>query len=393
MTPGESDSTNTWLPAERRAVGVIALIGVLRMFGLFALLPVLALHAATLEGATPLLIGMAVGAYGLTQAGLQIPLGALSDRIGRLPVIVGGLAVFAAGSVLAAYSDTVWGVIAGRLLQGAGAISATLTALIADATREGVRTRSMAVFGVGVGGAFMLAMIVGPKFSGHFGVPALFLFAAFLALVAAILLIALPGDIPRPEAPRRWNFRPAFRAELLRLDFYVFLLHAILTASFVALPFLFVDRLELPVTEHWKMYVGALLLSLGGTVPLVIRDERKGKSSTVGLAVTLMLLGLLVLTFAGFGIATVFGGLVLFFAGFNFLEAGLPARLSLVADDESRGASLGLFASSQFLGAFVGGLIGGRFMATGRPADVFFVCVLLAAIWLAMQSFGRFRST
>jgi len=393
MTPGESDSTNTWLPAERRAVGVIALIGVLRMFGLFALLPVLALHAATLEGATPLLIGMAVGAYGLTQASLQIPLGALSDRIGRLPVIIAGLAVFAAGSVLAAYSDTVWGVIAGRLLQGAGAISATLTALIADATREGVRTRSMAVFGVGVGGAFMLAMIVGPKFSGHFGVPALFLFAAFLALVAAALLIALPGDIQRPEAPRRWNFRPAFRADLLRLDFYVFLLHAILTASFVALPFLFVDRLELPVTEHWKMYVGALLLSLGGTVPLIIRDERQGKSSTVGLAVTLMLLGLLVLTFAGFGIATVFGGLVLFFAGFNFLEAGLPARLSLVADDESRGASLGLFASSQFLGAFVGGLIGGRFMATGRPADVFFVCVLLAAIWLAMQSFGRFRST
>ena len=393
MTPGETDSTNSWLPAERRAVGVIALIGVLRMFGLFALLPVLALHAATLEGATPLLIGMAVGAYGLTQAGLQIPLGALSDRIGRVPVIVAGLAVFAAGSVLAAYSDTVWGVIAGRLLQGAGAISATLTALIADATREGVRTRSMAVFGVGVGGAFMLAMIVGPKFSGHFGVPALFLFAAFLAVAAALLLIALPGDIPRPEAPRQWNFRPAFRADLLRLDFYVFLLHAILTASFVALPFLFVDRLELPVTEHWKMYVGALLLSLGGTVPLIMRDERQGKSSTVGLAVTLMLLGLLVLTFAGFGIATVFGGLVLFFAGFNFLEAGLPARLSVIADDESRGASLGLFASSQFFGAFIGGLIGGRFMATGRPADVFFVCVLLAAIWLAMQSVGRFRST
>ena len=392
MTPGETDSTNSWLPAERRAVGVIALIGVLRMFGLFALLPVLALHAATLEGATPLLIGMAVGAYGLTQAGLQIPLGALSDRIGRVPVIVAGLAVFAAGSVLAAYSDTVWGVIAGRLLQGAGAISATLTALIADATREGVRTRSMAVFGVGVGGAFMLAMIVGPKFSGHFGVPALFLFAAFLAVAAALLLIALPGDIPRPEAPRQWNFRPAFRADLLRLDFYVFLLHAILTASFVALPFLFVDRLELPVTEHWKMYVGALLLSLGGTVPLIMRDERQGKSSTVGLAVTLMLLGLLVLTFAGFGIATVFGGLVLFFAGFNFLEAGLPARLSVIADDESRGASLGLFASSQFFGAFIGGLIGGRFMATGRPADVFFVCVLLAAIWLAMQSVGRFRS-
>jgi MFS family permease len=392
MTPGESDNTNTWLPAERRAVGVIAVIGMLRMFGLFALLPVLALHAATLEGATPILIGMAVGAYGLTQAGLQIPLGALSDRIGRLPIIVGGLAVFAAGSILAAYSDSIWGVIAGRLLQGAGAISATLTALIADATRDGVRTRSMAVFGVGVGGAFMLAMIVGPKFSGHFGVPALFLFAAFLALAAALLLIALPGDIQRPETPRKWNFRPAFRAELLRLDAYVFLLHTILTASFVALPFLFVNRLELPVTEHWKMYVGALLLSLAGTVPLIIRDERKGKGSTIGIAVTLMLVGQLVLTFAGFANWTVFAALVLFFAGFNFLEAGLPARLSLIADDDSRGASLGLFASAQFFGAFVGGLIGGRFMATGRPADVFFVCVLLAAIWLAMQSFGRART-
>ncbi len=391
MTPETSNEKMTWLPAERRAVGVIAVIGMLRMFGLFALLPVLALHAATLEGATPILIGMAVGAYGLTQAGLQIPLGALSDRIGRLPVIISGLAVFAAGSILAAYSDTVWGVIAGRLLQGAGAISATLTALIADATRDGVRTRSMAVFGIGVGGAFMLAMIVGPKFSGHFGVPALFLLAAFLAVVAALLLIALPGDIERPETPRQWNFRPAFRAELLRLDAYVFLLHTILTASFVALPFLFVDRLELPVTEHWKMYVGALLLSLAGTVPLIIRDERQGKGSTMGIAVSFMIAGLLVLTFAGFAIAPVFGGLVLFFAGFNFLEAGLPARLSLIADDDSRGASLGLFASSQFFGAFVGGLIGGRFLATGRPADVFFVCVLLAAIWLAMQGIGRFR--
>jgi predicted MFS family arabinose efflux permease len=182
------------------------------------------------------------------------------------------------------------------------------------------------------------------------------------------------------------------RPELLRVDTYVFLLHAILTASFVALPFLLVNRLELPVTDHWKMYVGALLLSLAGTIPLIVRDERQGKGSTIGIAVTLMLIGQLVLTFAGFTIATVFGGLVLFFAGFNFLEAGLPARLSLIADDDSRGTSLGLFASAQFLGAFVGGLIGGRFLATGRPADVFFVCVLLAAIWLAMQSFGRFRT-
>lgn len=392
MTTTERDTIESMLPAERRAVGVIALIGMLRMFGLFALLPVLSLYVAGLEGATPILIGLAVGAYGLTQSGLQIPLGALSDRIGRVPVIVGGLAVFALGSVLAAFSDTIYGVIAGRLLQGAGAISATLTALIADATRDGVRTRSMAIFGVGVGGAFLLAMMFGPLFSARYGVPALFLFAAFIAIAAGALLIVLPADIEKPEAPRRWNFRSAFRPELLRVDTYVFLLHAILTASFVALPFLFVEGLELAVTDHWKMYVGALLLSLTGTIPLILRDERQGKGTTIGIAVTLILAGQLVLTFAGFAVMSVFGGLVLFFAGFNFLEAGLPARLSLIADDDSRGASLGVFASAQFFGAFVGGLIGGRFLTAGRPSDVFFVCVLLAAIWLALQSFGRFRS-
>ena len=392
METGEPTPVETMLPGEKRAVGVIALIGMLRMFGLFALLPVLSLYAAELRGATPLLIGLAVGAYGLTQAGLQIPLGALSDRVGRVPVIVGGLAVFALGSILAAFSESVYGVIAGRLLQGAGAISATLTALIADATRDGVRTRSMAVFGVGVGGAFMMAMIFGPLFSARFGVPALFLFAAFLAVVAAVLLVALPGGVERPATPRKWNFKPAFRPELLRVDVYVFLLHAILTASFVALPFLFVERLELAVTDHWKMYVGALLLSLTGTIPLILRDERQGKGTTIGIAVSLMMAGQLALTFAGFTVATVFGGLVLFFAGFNFLEAGLPARLSIIADDDSRGASLGVFASAQFLGAFVGGLIGGRFLGAGRPADVFFVCMLLAAIWLALQNFGRFRS-
>ena len=381
------------LPAERRAVGVIALIGMLRMFGLFALLPVLALYAREFPDKTPLLIGLAVGAYGLTQAGLQIPLGALSDRIGRVPVIVGGLVVFALGSLIAAFSDTIWGVILGRLLQGAGAISATLTALIADATRDDVRTRSMAVFGIGVGLAFMLAMIVGPLFSAKFGVPALFLFAAGLAVFAAALLIILPSGIERPAVPQRLDFRPAFRVELLRLDVYAFLLHAIMTAMFVALPLLFVDRLELGVTDHWKMYIGALALSLAGTVPLIIRDEHQGKGSTIGIAVSLILAGQLVLTFAGFAVAPVFAGLVLFFAGFNFLEAGLPARLSLIADDDSRGASLGVFATAQFLGAFVGGLIGGRFLGAGRPADVFFVCVLLAAIWLALQSFGRFRQS
>ncbi len=225
MTVTKSGNQTAMLPAERRAVGVIALIAMLRMFGLFALLPVLSLYVAKLDGATPILIGLAVGAYGLTQAGLQIPLGALSDRIGRGPVIAAGLAVFAIGSIVAATSDSIWGVIAGRLLQGAGAISATLTALIADATREQVRTRSMAVFGVGIGASFMVALIAGPAIAARVGVAALFWLAAILAVVAAALLLVMPRGIERPVSRRSWSIRPALRPELLRLDFYVFLLH------------------------------------------------------------------------------------------------------------------------------------------------------------------------
>ena len=379
------------LGAEKRAVGVISMIAMLRMLGLFALLPVLSLYAASLEGQTPMLIGLAVGAYGLTQAALQIPLGALSDRVGRVPVIVGGLAIFAVGSLVAAFSDTIHGVIVGRLLQGAGAISATLIALVADATRAEVRTRSMAFVGIGIGASFLVAMIVGPLLAASFGVRALFGFGVLVAILAGLLLLLLPDDIEKPQSVGPLNFRAAMRADLLRLDFYVFLLHAILTASFVALPFLLSNSLDMPITSHWKLYVGALLASLLGTIPLIIQDERQGKGRTIGTAVVLILVGELVLAFGGFSAITVFAALALFFAGFNFLEAGLPARLSLLAGQESRGASLGVFSSAQFLGAFAGGLIGGRFLAGSHPGDVFFVCALLAGIWLSLQGFGRFR--
>jgi len=375
---------------ERRSVGVVALIAMIRMFGLFALLPVLSLYAADLRDATPMLIGLAVGAYGLTQAGLQIPLGALSDRVGRLPVIVVGLLVFAAGSILAGVSDSIYGVIAGRLLQGAGAISATLTALISDATREEVRTRSMAVFGIGIGMSFMVAMVAGPLIAGHFGVQSLFWIAAALAIVAALMLRMLP-EIPRPKARASWSIVPAFRADLLRIDFYVFLLHAIMTATFVALPFLLSDRLGMALTDHWKIYVGALVVSLGISIPMIMNDHHQGRGPLIGLAVILVVAAQLALTFFGFSALPVFLALVLYFGGFNFLEAGLPARLSLLADNEVRGASLGVFSSAQFLGAFVGGLIGGRFLGHGRPADVFFVCALMGGIWLALHGFGRSR--
>jgi len=381
------------LASERRSVSVVALISMIRMFGLFALLPVLSLYARDLENATPMLVGLAVGAYGLTQAGLQVPLGALSDRIGRLPVIIAGLAIFAAGSVLAAMSDSIYGIIAGRLLQGAGAISATLTALITDATREEVRTRSMAVFGIGIGVSFMVAMVAGPLIAAKFGVQALFWLAAGMAVAAGLLLLLLP-EIPRAKKSESWNLLPALRPDLLRMDTYVFLLHTIMTATFVALPILFTERLGLGLTEHWKMYVGALLISLLITVPLIMKDHRQGQGRLIGIAISLLLISQLGLAFFSFSVASVFIALVVYFGGFNFLEAGLPARLSVLADDDVRGASLGVYSSAQFLGAFVGGLIGGRFLGTGGAEgalNVFFACALLGGIWLALQSFGKNR--
>lgn len=380
---------HTMLPKERRAVGIIALVAMCRMFGLFALLPVLSIFAADLEGATPFLVGLAVGAYGLTQASLQIPFGMLSDRIGRLPVILFGLALFAAGSILAGLSDTITGVIAGRFLQGAGAISATLTALMADATREEVRTRSMAVLGIGIGASFLLALIIGPVIAGQSGVRSLFWIAAGVAVIAAILLVALPSGIRRPEVRSDRRLSGALRPELLRLDFYVFVLHALLTASFVALPFLLRNHLELDLTDHWKVYIGALIVSLVGTIPLILADERRGKRGTIGLAIGLLFAGLLILAFGAVAVTPVFIALAVFFAGFNFLEAGLPARLSILAAGELRGASLGVFSSSQFLGAFAGGLIGGKFLAGGQPFQVFIACALLAFAWLLLHQFSR----
>ncbi len=375
------------LPTEKRAVTVVALIAMCRMLGLFSLLPVLAVFVGHLDGATPTLIGLAVGAYGLTQAALQIPFGALSDRIGRMPVLLFGLAIFALGSIVAGLADTISGVIIGRLLQGAGAISATLTALLADATREKVRTRSMAFLGMSIGMSFLIAFVVGPLIAGYFGVRSLFWVAALLALIAAGLLSFLPKMEERKVVSGRLKLSAAFLPTLLRLDLYVFLLHAIMTASFVALPFVLHDQLQLPMTTYWKIYIGALLLSLLGTVPLIMADERQGKRWTMGIAVALLLGGQILLATIGSTFLTVLLALCVFFAGFNFLEAGLPARLSLAAHGDVRGAALGVFASAQFLGAFVGGVLGGILLGYDGPVAVFEVCAVVAVIWFLIQQF------
>ena len=376
-------------PDEQRVVLLSALIAMLRMFGVFALLPVLSVYAARCDDATPLLIGLAVGAYGLTQAGMQIPLGMLSDRIGRLPVIAAALLLLAAGSLVAATSESIYGVIAGRLMQGAGAISAALVALIADATRQHLRTRSLAVYGLGFGLAFMMAMIAGPAIAASAGVQGVFFAAAFAALLAVLLLFALP-TVPRPERRPAWSLRPALRPELLWLDAQVFLLHAILTASFVALPLFLNQRLALPLDKHWMVYLASLAASLAITVPLIVRDERQCRAAYVRLAIGLIVAAQLIFAFAGFSLAAVIVALALLFGGFNFLEAGLPARLSNEADEAVRGASLGVFSTAQFLGIFTGGLFGGQFLAAGPPF-VFLLCAALAAAWLVLAGLNPER--
>jgi MFS family permease len=374
-------SANKMLPKERKTVALVALIAMFRMFGLFALLPVLAIYAADLKGATPVLIGLAVGGYGLTQAVLQIPFGALSDVIGRRPVILMGLALFAAGSILAGMSDSIAGVIAGRFLQGAGAVSATLAALLADSTRPQVRTRSMAVFGIGIGTAFLLAIMLGPAIAAAAGVRSLFWLAAGVAAIAAALLMFIPVNKQASHPASNLRIAPALRPDLLRLDSYVFVLHLLMTALFVALPLVIRNEIDWPLEDHWKIYLAALAASLTGTVPLILADEREGKTWTFSIAILLVTLGLSALALLAPTPQSVFFGLLVFFAGFNFLEAGLPARLSLIATEESRGAAMGVFSSAQFLGAFAGGVTGGLLLAGGGQS-VFVAGSAIAALWL-----------
>lgn len=374
-----SESIFSWRP-----VSLLAGVMAIRMLGLFMVLPVLALYAGELPGATPLLIGLAVGIYGITQALFQIPLGAASDQLGRKPVIIGGLLAFAVGSGLAAAGGSIWAVIAGRALQGAGAISAAVIALLADMTPAAWRTRAMAVLGISIGAAFSLAMVLGPVLAGLLGVPGVFWLTAALVVIAAAGVAWL---VPAGPAIRATARRP--RLALLRLPALrqlalgVFLLHGLLTALFTVVPGVLRDLAGLAAEQHWKLYLPALGASLLLTLPLIKLSERGGAWIAVIFRVAILLLAT---GFAGLALA---GGdqlllglaLAIFFGGFNFLEAHLPARVSLVVADSERGAALGLYATCQFLGAFAGGLAGGVLGGELAAASVFWGAGLLALAW------------
>ncbi len=352
------------------------------------LLPVLALYAGDLEGATPMLIGLAIGVYGLTQAGLQIPFGQLSDRFGRKPVIATGLLIFALGSIVAALSDSIVGVIIGRALQGAGAISAAIMALAADLTREDQRTKAMAIIGISIGASFLFAFMLGPFLSGFIGVSGLFWLAAVLAFSALIVLFLL---VPNPEHSthhRECQSLPSQIGDvlhnhgLLRLNVGIFSLHLVITACFVVIPLILRDNLLIAPADHWHVYIPILISSIVIMGPFLSIAERKSRVKTFFIiAILLLSLSLLLLAFLPYSLYPIATALVLFFTAFNFLEANLPSLVSRTASADNRGTALGVYSTGQFLGTFLGGILGGWFYGSMGPGSVFAGCAFITSIW------------
>ena len=376
--------------SETRAASGLALVFAFRMLGMFMVLPVLATYGMDLAGATPALIGLAIGAYGLTQAIFQIPFGVISDRIGRRPVIYLGLIVFALGSVLAANSDSIWGVIAGRVLQGAGAISAAVMALLSDLTREQHRTKAMAMIGMTIGLSFAVAMVVGPLLTRAFGLSGLFLATGAMALVGIVIVMFMvprsTGTLQHRESGvARQALLPTLRhPDLLRLDLGIFVLHAMLMSSFIALPLALVEKAGLPKEQHWWVYLTALLISFFAMIPFIIYGEKKRKMKRVllGAVVTLMLTELFFWKF-GDSLRTLVIGTVVFFTAFNLLEASLPSLISKVSPAGGKGTAMGVYSTSQFLGSALGGILGGWLFQHGGLSVVFLGGAGLAALWLA----------
>lgn len=369
---------------ERRSVGALALLYCFRMLGLFMVLPLLALYAADLPGATPSRIGLALGIYGLAQALLQLPLGWLSDRVGRKPVIVGGLLVFALGSAVAAMADSVAGIILGRALQGAGAIASTIMAMVADLTREEQRTKAMALVGVSIGFSFTVALVLGPVVAAFGDLSAVFWLTALLSLAGIAILVGLVPTPPRvaATAPSFESMRPALASPLLlRLNFGVFVLHFVLTASFLVVPGLLEQSLGIDRAGHWRVYLPVLLLSLAGMIPLMILAERGGRLRLA----FLVAIGAVIAALAALGVLSVspvvYVALWLFFVGFNYLEATLPSLLSKSVSAGGKGAALGVFSTCQFLGAFAGGAGGGWLLQHAGAGVLAGASLLLAAAW------------
>ncbi len=376
---------------EKKAAFSLASVFGVRMLGLFMILPVFAIYGEQLLGYSPFWVGLAIGAYGLTQAIFQIPMGLLSDKFGRKPVILTGLVVFLIGSIIAAMSTTIYGVVIGRAIQGMGAIASATLALAADLTREEQRPKVMATIGMFIGLSFTFAMILGPIVAEAFGLSGLFWFIGMLTIMAmGLMLFAVPYSINK--APRGDNVALPSKIthlirhpELSRLNVGVFILHMALTACFVTLPKLFVAS-GLDLDSHWKIYLPTLISSFFLMVPFMIFAIQKQKETQMFTAsVVLLCVALLMLWLLPLGLGTLILSTVLFFTAFNYLEATMPSILSRIAPAGVKGTVMGLYASSQFFGAFVGGVLGGVLATTFGEQSIFLVMTIICALWVILS--------
>ncbi len=372
-----------------RAAGSLAAVFSVRLLGLFMIYPVFAAYAQHLTGSNPYLVGEALGIYGLTQGLLQIPFGLLSDRLGRKPMIAFGLILFAIGSAVAAVSTSIGGVIVGRALQGAGAVGSVILALVADLTTEENRTKAMAVIGISIGASFMVALVAGPIAETFIGVGGIFWLMVGLAIAGIAITQFVVPNPRRVSVHRDAETVPALigsvlrNSELLRLDFGIFALHAMLTASFLVVPGLLRGTLNLSSGKDWMVYLPVLLASIAVMVPAIIVAEKYRRMKSVFVAsVAALVASQAMLIFGAHNLYVLLAALVVFFSGFNVLEASLPSLITKVAPPDAKGTAIGLYSSLQFLGIFAGGAAGGWANQTGGGAGVFALTVALALLWL-----------
>lgn len=376
---------------EKRTAVSLAGVFSTRMLGLFMILPVFSVLAEKMPDYTPTLAGIALGIYGLTQAALQIPLGFLSDKIGRKPVIIGGLLVFALGSVVAASADTLLWIVVGRALQGLGAIASAVMALAADLTREEHRMKVMATIGMSIGFSFAVALVLGPVINSWFGLSGIFWLTAVLA-VCGMLIVWL--WVPTPiistfhrdaQVETGWFKNALTDTQLLRLDASILILHSILMSSFIVMPFILRDRLGLVVEEHWQIYLPILFLSMVGVVPFIIIGEKKRKlKQMLILAIVVLTLAEIGFVLVGHSLAGITFMLLFFFLAFNLVEATMPSLVAKMAPAAHKGTAMGAYSSSQFLGVFVGGAIGGWLSQHTGLDSVLWFNVLLLVIWFVL---------
>ena len=369
--------------AERLFTFKVSLIMGVRMLGLFMLFPVMSVYGSEYDNSSPFLIGLAIGIYGLTQALFQIPFGYLSDRYGRKPLLILGLCIFIIGSILSANSTDIIFVVIGRALQGGGAISAVLMAFLADSVSEQSRAKANAFVGFQIGLAFMLSLIIGPMITSSAGLSGLFWLICILSIVAILIVFTLPYTKPKKYYSLSIStFREVLDPKLLRLDFSIFSLHMILSSGFIVMPLLIVENNIVNMIDNWQLYLPAILLSFIGMLPLIILSERYKKIKVILLfCITLLILSqamfyTLDLNFSMFLII-----LTIFFVAFNSIEAILPSLLSKTASTSKRGLAMGIFSTSQFLGTFFGGAIGGLIYNIYDLNSVFLLTIFVAIIW------------